>query len=235
VYVRLIGVQGELEVTHDGGKSFTTVLQTAVPVQGFALSPDGTTILASNSYDGTFRARTVDEAFEKIACTGRTCLSWSDSGLFGCGDDVVDGYVFGQSLDDGTTFQGALDLSCVRGPVACDAATSVGAACLAAWPAIQAQIGATECTPEAVEPYVGCFANGGQPSDGGTSGASSGGMPSSGSGGDGNGTGGPSKPPPSPGGCHCRLATSGGERAWLGFGVSLGVAWFGRRRRGRSV
>jgi len=234
VYVRLIGVQGELEVTHDGGKSFTTVLQTAVPIQGFALSPDGTTVLASNSYDGTFRASTADYAFEKVACTGRTCLSWSDSGLFGCGDDVVDGYIVGQSQDRGTTFQGALDLSCIRGPVQCDGATTVGGVCDNAWTLVQAQLGALECVPKDVAPYTGCFTGGagGQADDNGAGGSSFGAAPNAG--GKSSGTGAASPSPSPAGGCHCRTVPTQDGRAWLGLGVGLGIAGFARRRRNRS-
>jgi MYXO-CTERM domain-containing protein len=236
VYVRLIGVQGELEVTHDGGKSFTTVLQTSAPVQGFALSPDGTSILASNSYDGTFRASTGDEQFEKVACTGRTCLSWSDSGLFGCGDDVVDGYLIGQSEDRGTTFQGALDLSCIRGPVQCDATTTVGAVCENVWPLVQAQIGALECAPKEVAPYTGCFASGagGQSDDTGVGGSSSGGVSGRGTGGTNNENGG-TTPAPGPSGCDCRAATTHGEHSSFAFGLGLGFVWVARRRRNRSA
>ena len=57
VYVRF-DVQGTspLAVTHDGGKSFVRPLTTTVSLAGFALSPDGKTVIASNAYDGTFRA-----------------------------------------------------------------------------------------------------------------------------------------------------------------------------------
>ena len=175
VYVRLVGVNVSLEVTRDGGRSFSTVLQTTTAVQGFALSPDGKTVLASNGYDGMFRASTDDYVFEKIACGGRACLNWSDAGLFGCGDDGLDGYVVGRSDDDGATFARVIDLGCVNGPPACADGTSVGAACPAAWPLVEQQIGAGACMPRDVPPYTGCFGGAGETDATGATGGTGGG------------------------------------------------------------
>jgi hypothetical protein len=159
-----------LQVTHDGGKSFETALTTTVPALGFAVSPDGKTLLASNAYDGTFRADADTLEFEKVACGGPICLSFSDAGLFGCGDQSVHGFVVGRSDDRGASFMRSIDLTCVRGPAACDSDTSVGSLCPAAWPDVQAQIGATECSPPVVEPHTGCFGSAGA-GDAGTTGA----------------------------------------------------------------
>lgn len=231
VYVRLVGVQVSLEVTRDGGRSFETVLTTATAVQGFALSPDGKTVLASNGYDGTFRASTDDYAFEKIACGGRACLSWSESGLFGCGDDMLDGYVVGRSDDDGATFERVIDLSCVSGPLACDAGTSVGSVCPEEWPAVQAQINATQCSPRDVAPYTGCF--GGAEGEGDGAGGSGG---SGGSGGTASGRAGESgasssnAPPAADSGCSCSTAAGGAHGALAAFLLGLGALV--RRRLG---
>jgi hypothetical protein len=246
VYVRLIGVQGELEVTRDGGKSFTTILQTTVPVQGFALSPDGKTVLASNTFDGTYRASTSDYAFEKIACDGHACLSWSEAGLFGCGDDKVDGFIVGRSEDEGATFERAVDLSCIGGPLACDGTTSIGAECPTAWPAVQTQLGATECMPHDVAPYTGCFAGGAGAGDtGGTStaggtanggatatGGSAGGgtTANGGSSGDGAPRGGGSR---AKSGGGCRVGGPAAPRGGLGFVVAMAWLFRARRRRAR--
>ncbi|HWP06217.1 MAG TPA: MYXO-CTERM sorting domain-containing protein [Polyangiaceae bacterium] len=233
VYVRLVGVQGELQVTRDGGKSFETLLDTTLAVKGFAVSPDGSTVLASNDFDGTFRASTSDYAFERISCGGHACLSWSDAGLFGCGDDMVDGYIVGRSEDDGTSFTRLLAMPCVRGPLECDPSTSIGAACPAAWTTVSAQLGVSECESRASRaqpaPYTGCFAEGGS---GDTTGGPSGG--SGGSGGTNSagrssfapeaGPGLPTKP-----GCDCRAGNASPARAagWLAFST----AWLARRRR----
>ena len=229
VYVRLVGVQVSLEVTRDGGRSFETVLKTATAVQGFALSPDGKTVLASNGYDGTFRASTDDYAFEKIACGGRSCLNWSEAGLFGCGDDMLDGYVVGRSEDEGATFERVIDLSCVSGPLACDEGTSVGSVCPAAWPSVQQRINATECAPRDVAPYTGCFAGAGGEGDG-TGGTG-------GSGGTAAGRAGASGKPSSTGrvaakdsGCALSAAQHEAPRAFVA--VLLGLGALCRRRLG---
>lgn len=233
VYVRLVGVQGELQVTRDGGKSFATLLDTTLAVKGFALSPDGSTLLASNDFDGTFRASTSDYAFERIACGGHACLSWNDAGLFGCGDDMLDGYIIGRSNDEGASFTGLLDMKCVRGPLACDTATSVGAACPAAWTTVSAQLQTDQCAPrEQPAPYTGCFDDGGSP---GTSGSASGG----GSGGTGSAgrdaagaSGTRTDTPPTSGSCGCRI---GGEPLPRGpWSLVLSAPWVARRRRRRA-
>ena len=157
VYVRLDGEPSDLEVTHDGGKTFASPLTTEVPALGLALSPDGQTVIASNSFDGTFRADAATLTFEKVACQGPSCLSYTDSGLFGCGDQRVDGFVVGRSDDRGKSFERVVDLTCIRGPAACGSDTSIGQLCPDAWPPIQAQIGATTCSPPEVRPYTACF------------------------------------------------------------------------------
>ena len=234
VYVRF-DVQGvsPLAVTRDGGKSFVTALTTTVSLSGFALSPDGKTVIASNAYDGTFRAATDTLEFEKVACGGPTCLSFSDAGLFGCGDQNVDGFIVGRSDDLGASFQRLVDLTCVRGPAACDGATSVGSLCPAVWPDVQTQLGATACSPPHVEPHGGCLdAAGGAPAT--TAGAGGGGAADTGGSSDG-GRGGRSNPSSdASGNCSCRLAgVTGRANAWaLGMMLVWGTR-FRRRQRTR--
>lgn len=238
VYVRL-DAQGSspLEVTHDGGRSFVTPLTTTVSALGFALSPDGQTVLASNGYDGTFRASASTLDFHKVACSGPTCLSFNDAGLFGCGDQQQDGFIVGRSDDLGASFQRVVDLTCVRGPLACDSGTSIGEACPAAWPYVQAQIGATQCAPPSVAPDDSCLPDGGAAGDSGASGAA--GAP-----GDTAGGGGRPEPNGEPGvthttgraesGCGCRLGRSGSRTSTaLLAGLALASAAAKRRRRAR--
>jgi hypothetical protein len=240
VYVRLDGEPSELEVTRDGGKTFSSPLTTEVPALGFALSPDGQTIIASNSFDGTFRGDARTLSFEKVACGGPSCLSFGDAGLFGCGDQRVDGFIVGRSDDLGKSFQRVVDLTCVRGPAACDAGTSIGRVCPSAWPAVQAQIGATTCAPPDVEPSTACLAGaGGEGASGsaqaGT--AASGGMLANGGGpgamGGDTGKAGANAVRASGGGCGCRLAT-GRATAASSVLAAVGLAGlFARRRRTR--
>jgi hypothetical protein len=257
VYVRLDGEPSEIEVTRDGGKTFTAPLTTKVPALGLALSPDGSTIVASNSYDGTFRADASTLEFQKVACGGPSCLNFGAAGLFGCGDQRVDGFIVGRSDDLGATFQRVVDLTCIRGPVTCGADTSVGRSCPDTWLTIEEQIGATACAPPDVTPYTGCFAGAGGEGDassgetggsggtgarGGTTGTTTGGGPTA-LGGTGPttvaaGTG-PRASPPNHragggGGCHIELRRSDATAAWL-LGGALGwLGWLRRRERARA-
>jgi len=237
VYVRLDGEPSWLEVTHDGGDTFSSPLMTKVPALGLALSPDGKTVIASNSYDGTFRADATSLEFEKVACGGPSCLSFSASGLFGCGDQGVDGFIVGSSDDLGASFQRVVDLTCIRGPAACGADTSIGSACPGAWPATRDQIGASECAPPDIEPYTGCFAGSGGSTAGssGSAAAGSGGTgPGAGSGAGGSAS---ASTPPAPksggGGCSVRTGTEAPSAgAWA---LAAGLFAFARRRRASNA
>jgi hypothetical protein len=238
VYVRF-DVQGDspLAVTHDGGNSFATPLVTTVSASGFALSPDGKTVIASNAYDGTFRAAADTLEFEKVACSGPTCLSFSEAGLFGCGDQSLDGFIVGRSDDLGASFQRLVDLTCVRGPADCDASTSVGSLCPAAWVDVQTQIGAAQCSPPDVEPATGCFSAGGAGAAG-RSGESTAGGPSAGAGASGGAEerSGQSPRAKAPAGCACRATRAAPcERTWAAGGLALLLMLFHRRKRARKV
>jgi len=237
VYVRF-DVQGTspLAVTHDGGKSFVTPLTTTVSLAGFALSPDGKTVIASNAYDGTFRADADTLVFEKVACSGPTCLSFSEAGLFGCGDQSLDGFIVGRSDDLGATFQRSVDLTCVRGPVTCDSGTSIGSLCPAAWPYVQSQLGATECSPPEVQPNTDCLGDAGAGAVGTTGGAAAGGKSGTG-GGSSGGKGGsaPSNPSTGPSGnCSCRVpGTAPRDNGWAVTLAAVLVTRLRRRQRAR--
>lgn len=231
VYVRF-DVQGSspLVVTRDGGKSFVTALTTTVSLSGFALSPDGKTVIASNAYDGTFRADADRLEFEKVACSGPTCLSFSDAGLFGCGDQSLNGFVVGRSDDLGATFERVVDLTCVLGPAACDSGTSVGSLCPAAWPDVQNQLGASECSPPDVAPSLGCRDLAGAGAPGTTGDPAAGGEADTG-GGPANGGGRPSPRTGTSGGCGCRLAGLSARVSPWGLGIIGVCATYFRRRR----
>jgi photosystem II stability/assembly factor-like uncharacterized protein len=144
VYVRLSGSPGKLLVSRDGGEHWAGVLDFEGPLDGFALSPDGRYALASGRADGVWRARTSELSFERVSCTKLRCLSWSNSGLFGCADEYQTGFLVGQSTDLGATFETRLNLSCVRGPLACGSDSGVAQACDASWPA-QSEILGSDC------------------------------------------------------------------------------------------
>jgi len=231
VYVRLEGLPGKLLVTRNGGTDFRDVLTTDIPVQGFALSPDGATIVVSNPYDGTFRASRDTFEFEKIACRGSSCLLRLEDELLGCGDDFVDGYIIGSSRDEGASFERVADLGCLPGPVACGAESGVGVACPAAWETVKKQIGAGVCEPRFVPTDTACFAAGGEAGAGTGAGGDGAGPSTAGSGGVGEPPGPPPEPEPS---CNCRLARNqpqGAEMPLLVGAIVLGAFRRATRRR----
>jgi photosystem II stability/assembly factor-like uncharacterized protein len=235
VYVRTTGLPGRLLVTRDGGETFDEVLRLEVPIQGFALAPDGETVLATNVYDGSYRAATDSLVFEKIACRGPSCLLWNELGLFGCGDDLGDGFIVGRSDDAGASFTHLLNLSCVRGPLDCEASTIVGGECPTYWPGVRTQLGAETCTPLSVPPYTGCFAEGGAGGSAGTveGGAGEGGAPAQGGSGAARaGTTASQAPCPEPEGCGCSTITTKNhwKFSWI-VGTLIALA---RRRATRS-
>jgi len=213
VYVRLEGLPGKLLVTRDGGTEFRDLLTTDIPVQGFALTPDGATIVVSNPYDGTFRASRDTYEFEKIACRGASCLLYQGDELLGCGDDFVDGYIVGSSRDDGMTFERVADLGCLPGPVACGAESGAGTTCPAEWEMVKRQIGAGVCEPRVVPTDTSCFATGGAGGEGGGGEGGGGGDGARPSGAGSGGAGGPpERPEPEPS-CGCRLGKNQRGRA----------------------
>jgi len=160
LYVRLSGTPGRLLVTHDGGAHWSTVLDFVGPLDGFALSPDGRYALASGRMDGVWRARTSDLVFERVSCKKLRCLSWTHAGLFACADEFQAGFLVGESLDSGSTFEPRLHLPCVRGPLACESESSVARACDASWPA-QAEVLGSDCTNAVYTPRDECASGGG--------------------------------------------------------------------------
>jgi hypothetical protein len=163
VYVRLTG-PGVLEVTRDAGKTFTQAFALDGELDGFAISPDGATALVSSPYVGMFRAPAATLDFEQLACSGVSSLSWTQAGLIGSGTDSWNGFLLGQSQDEGQSFAVMLSQFCIRGPLACDKATSTGAVCPDQWAAMAIQLGQNmlACDPEAqAQPFMACVNGGG--------------------------------------------------------------------------
>jgi hypothetical protein len=179
VYVRLTG-PAVLEVTHDAGKTFTEVLSFSGDLEGFAISPDGATVLASSPHVGMFRATAASLAFEQLTCSGVSTLSWTAAGLIGSGSDAWNGFLLGQSQDDGQSFDVLLTQFCIRGPLACAPTTSTGSLCPNQWSAEASQLGQNmlACDPAAkAQPFQSC------PDGSSSAGTSAGGMSSLGAGG----------------------------------------------------
>jgi photosystem II stability/assembly factor-like uncharacterized protein len=169
--------QGQLEpddallFSADGGETFTRVLSRRAKLLGFALSPDGETLLLGYgdpvlyAYTvepqevGLYRLRVADlvadpsaaaSKLEQIFAGSVTCLRWSERGLFGCFAQAEQGFEAGRaddaefSLSDSKPFSALLDLKAVR-PLACEE-SAAAAACLTdpnvGWPFVCSKLGA---------------------------------------------------------------------------------------------
>jgi photosystem II stability/assembly factor-like uncharacterized protein len=208
LYVRLTGSPGLLLRSTDGGMSWKDAFQGMGILKGFALSPDGKTILVGGEADGVFRGASDTLQFENVSSVGVQCLAWSQGAVYACASEFKDKFTVGRSTNQGEAFEPMMHLACVRGPLECSADTEVGKECPAAWPA----------TAEILD-QPSCF--GGAGGGGGGGGAPDGGASSGGgSGGD------------DPGGCGCRAAPTGGAAGPVG--ALLGLALVARRR-GRAV
>ena len=178
--------QGELQpddaflFSADGGASFTRVLSRRAKLLGFALSPDGETLLlgygdpvlyaytVESEQVGLYRLRTADlladpagaaNALEQIFAGSVTCLRWTVHGLYGCFAQAEQGFEAGRandaefSLDDAKPFSALLDLRAVR-PLSCAASSSAGV-CLGdanvGWPFVCTKLGAP-CAAGAAAP-----------------------------------------------------------------------------------
>jgi hypothetical protein len=155
VYVRVAGaVEDYLLVSDDAGTSFTEVFRggAGAELYGFALSPDGSTVLAGfgDPRDGTqvddaalgiWSASTSDFAFSRIYTEPVACLTWSPTKLYACTGQFDAGFELGASTDGGATFQSVMVLADLEGPLECAAGTTVGDVCQADWQATCELIG----------------------------------------------------------------------------------------------
>ncbi|HEX6276201.1 MAG TPA: sialidase family protein [Polyangiaceae bacterium] len=142
--------QDSLLVTTDGGGEFREILHGQAKLLGFALSPDGATVLAgygdpiiagrSTNFEdfGIYRASTTDFAFERITDEAVSCLRWTATGVYACLADVA----LAPSPDIALGFAPNADFTLaeqnplaallanedVRGPLAC-----TGAVCAETW------------------------------------------------------------------------------------------------------
>jgi hypothetical protein len=186
-----------LLVSADGGATWKEVLRKSAKLLGFAISPDGATVLAGYgdpvepgySVDpadmGIYRAAVADFQFDRVFSGNNvTCLTWTRAGTYVCTEAPEAGTyeelaLFDGHLDgDGAAPRSVLRLSDVAGPPPCCA--DVARVC--AWqtlcatfnacsdsgaPAATCRMGPTVPTGDAAAANPGRDANAGSAGDGG--------------------------------------------------------------------
>lgn len=154
VYVRSYSPQSKLYASEDGARTWTTVVESPVPLLGFALSPDGRQLAVGGRQGLTILARGDGTAADAGAGSLYTvtatnplpvgCLTWTTRGLFACADEASASFTIGVSVDAGLTFTSLLRLADLT-PASCAAGTSA-VSCASEWCATAAVIGAS-CAP----------------------------------------------------------------------------------------
>ncbi|WP_437677515.1 WD40/YVTN/BNR-like repeat-containing protein [Sorangium sp. So ce131] len=241
VYVRTAGAAGRLLASKDGGATLDPVFETTGFVRAFAISPDGATVAVGSDIDGVWRAPSSTLAFEKVSTVAPRCFTWTETGLYACATEFLDGFTIGRSVDGGATFEPLLQQACLRGPLECAASTPTGNRCPADWARIALMTGHRDCTPDAGAGGGGGSGSGnggggGAGGEGGATAASGGGASAgTGTGGRPGAPGGPAGPADA-GGCGCGAGGAGaGWEGVLAAAALSATAALRRRRRGRFV
>jgi MYXO-CTERM domain-containing protein len=229
LYVRLDGnPTDQLVVSEDGGATWTKVFETRVPPQGatspllgLALSPDGSTVALGGPNDGLWTAPASTLTYTKASSMSALCLTWSAAGLYGCGDEVADGFTAGISTDQGKTWTPLLHRAGLCGPLACAADSGVATQCNSLWPLNASAYGDPSCDGMA-NSGPSPDASGGGDSGSSTSGSSTSGSSTSGAGGGGGDSA-----------CACALAGATSAELPAMATALLGAGALAARRRRR--
>jgi len=192
-----------LLVSRDGGENWETVFSLETDLLGFALSPDGSRIAVGGPGKGVYVASSAELDFQPAApVRALRCLKWTADGLFACGQEGLDAWTIGRSLDGGQSFEAfwhQQDLT----PLECATSSTTGAVCPATWADVARTI---DANPDLV-------------SSGGTAGVPEP-MPSP--------TPGPTS---SAGGCAVAVPAPHSPHAWGGLVAALALLGSRRRRR----
>jgi hypothetical protein len=251
VFLRLDTPEGDaLLVSTDGGESFREVLRQEAKLFGFAISPDGATVLAGfgdpkdpavfveEASLGLWRGSSETLDFTKVFEGPIGCLEWADAGVYACTADDIHGFDLGFSTDQGSSFCGLMTLGAIDGPLECAGGCAGlwtdfcnATACMSALPPTD------QCADGGTGGVAGNAGSGAASGSSGTgSGATgAGGTASGGTSGSGGssaiaGAGGASASSADGGGCGCRMPISKPTNGAVAALVAALLA-FGRRRR----
>ena len=145
-----------LIVSDDGGATVREVFRADGPLQGFALSKDGSKVYVGGprvapvtqpnvppetKLVGLFGANKTDLAFTRLSTIDIHCLNMQDDGLWTCSNETNGGFVVGITRDEGKTFETKMRFCDVKGPIACPAGTAVTEICAQGWPQQRALFG----------------------------------------------------------------------------------------------
>ena len=90
LYVRLAGQAAVLLRSADAGASFETIFEGEGSLLGFALSPDGESIVLGGDAIPLQRGPAEGGAFEKVSEVLPLCLTWTTSGIYACGRETAE-------------------------------------------------------------------------------------------------------------------------------------------------
>jgi len=144
-FVRLAGPAGRLLRTADGGDTWGELFQAEGALLGFALSPDGGTLVFGGEADPIRRGPSDVGPFEVVSELRPRCLSWFGDSVFACGSEATDGFTIGLSVDVAETFTPLYSRFCTSGPLECPDGTSIGTICPAEWEVLRDSISADAC------------------------------------------------------------------------------------------
>lgn len=230
LYVRLAGTPGRLLRSTDAGTSWKEIFTGKGLLKGFALAPDGKTILVGGETDGVWRASVPELAFKNVSKVGAECLMWSPAGVYVCADEFNDSFTVGFSKDQASSFTSAMHLACVRGPLVCAADSNVGKLCPAVWPATAELIDQPSCPPDQ-SGSGGADGAGGKSSTATATGTSSQSAVTAGAGSTGSGGGSSADSGSAAGGCQQGANVASG---WPALIATIGLLGFRRARSKRE-
>jgi hypothetical protein len=243
----------------DGGRTWNEVISKRAKLLGFALSPDGATVLVGYGDPvlpggltvdatelGLYKASTGDFLFERIFEASISCLQWTATGLYACVSQNHPalprpglGLGFAPNADfsaaTASPFTSLLDVRNVRGPLACTVDRCAESWQMGVGPvAPVCRVLEASCDADPAANVLACRSGGtdggGAAGTGGTGGGAGQGAGGARDGGGDTGAGGSNE------GCGCSQASSDARRPLLalvlpGALVLLVVRLGGRRRR----